>query len=85
MVPGSGTMTATTRFGGASDLRGLLVSQDRQGPRPGTLDNGADAQEVHLGGHPVGVYVLLKYAIDAQNFVGSVALVRSTVSVLLPE
>ena len=51
----------------------------------GTLNTGADAQEVHLGGHVVGVYVLLKYAINAQNFVASEALVRSTISDLLPE
>lgn len=64
--------------------RGLLVSQDRQVTRPGPLDIGAVAQEVHLGGHVVGVYVLLKYASNAQNFAGLVALVRSTVSDLLP-
>ena len=51
----------------------------------GTLNTGADAQEVHLGGHVVGVYVLLKYAINAQNYVASEALVRSTISDLLPE
>jgi hypothetical protein len=52
---------------------------------PGTLNTGADAQEVHLGGHVVGVYVLLKYAINAQNFVASEALVRATITELLPE
>ena len=52
---------------------------------PGSLNTGADAHEVHLGGHVVGVYVLLKYAINAQNYVAAEALVRSTISDLLPE
>ena len=52
---------------------------------PGTLNTGADSQEVHLGGHLVGVYVLLKYGINAQNFVASEALMRSMISDLLPE
>ncbi len=52
---------------------------------PGTLNTGADAREVHVGGHVVGVYVLLKYAINAQNFVASEALVRAAISELLPE
>ncbi|CAB5008413.1 MAG: hypothetical protein F2892_03830 [Actinobacteria bacterium] len=51
----------------------------------GTLKTGADSQEVHLGGHLVGVYVLLKYGINAQNFVASEALMRSMISDLLPE
>ena len=52
---------------------------------PGILNTGADSQEVHLGGHLVGVYVLLKYGINAQNFVASEALMRSMISDLLPE
>ncbi|CAB4885879.1 unannotated protein [freshwater metagenome] len=51
----------------------------------GTMNLGTDARAVVMGGHSVGVYAFLRYAVNERNFASSEAAIRATITELLPE
>ena len=49
------------------------------------MNLGTDARAVVMGGHSVGVYAFLRYAVSERNFASSEAAIRATITELLPE